>query len=78
MGPSPGGGARARNRGAVGVFRTIVRRNYFLDPLSVLDDDIPMQERIERLFADLRATARPRPGPQREELIEVMRSALAA
>jgi 2-polyprenyl-6-methoxyphenol hydroxylase-like FAD-dependent oxidoreductase len=60
------------------VFRTMVRRNYFLDPLSVLDDDIPMQERIERLFADLRATARPRPGPRREELIEVMRSALAA
>ena len=30
------------------VFRTMIRRNYFLDPLSVLDDDIAMQERIER------------------------------
>jgi 2-polyprenyl-6-methoxyphenol hydroxylase-like FAD-dependent oxidoreductase len=59
------------------VFRTIIRRNYFLDPLSVLDDDIAMQERIERIFADLRSTPRPRPGPSREELIAVMRAALA-
>jgi hypothetical protein len=60
------------------VFRTVIRRNYFLDPLSVLDDDVPMQERIERIFADLRATPRPRPGPTRDKLIEVMRTALAA
>jgi hypothetical protein len=59
------------------VFRTMIRRNYFLDPLSVLDDDIAMQERIERIFADLRATPRPRPGPSRDDLIEVMRTALA-
>jgi len=56
----------------------MLRRNYFLDPLSVLDDDVPMQERIERLFADLRARPQPRPGPSRSELIEVMRTALAA
>jgi 2-polyprenyl-6-methoxyphenol hydroxylase-like FAD-dependent oxidoreductase len=60
------------------VFRTMIRRNYFLDPLSVLDDDVAMQERIERIFADLRSTPRPRPGPSRDELIEVMRIALAA
>ena len=60
------------------VFRTMIRRNYFLDPLSVLDDDIPMQERIVRVFAELRATPRPRPGPTRDDLIEVMRTALAA
>jgi 2-polyprenyl-6-methoxyphenol hydroxylase-like FAD-dependent oxidoreductase len=60
------------------VFRTMIRRNYFLDPLSVLDDDVAMQERIERIFADLRATPRPRPGPSRDELIEVMRMALPA
>jgi 2-polyprenyl-6-methoxyphenol hydroxylase-like FAD-dependent oxidoreductase len=59
------------------VFRTMIRRNYFLDPLSVLDDDVAMQERIERIFADLRSTPRPRPGPSRDELIEVMRSAVA-
>ena len=60
------------------VFRTMIRRNYFLDPLSVLDDDVAMQERTEGIFADLRATPRPRPGPSRDELIEVMRTALAA
>jgi 2-polyprenyl-6-methoxyphenol hydroxylase-like FAD-dependent oxidoreductase len=60
------------------VFRTMIRRNYFLDPLSVLDDDVAMQERIERIFTDLRAIPRPRPGPSRDELIEVMRSAVQA
>jgi 2-polyprenyl-6-methoxyphenol hydroxylase-like FAD-dependent oxidoreductase len=58
------------------IFRTVVRRNYFLDPLSVLDDDIEMQDRIERIFGELRATPRPRPGPAREELIATMRAAL--
>jgi 2-polyprenyl-6-methoxyphenol hydroxylase-like FAD-dependent oxidoreductase len=60
------------------VFRTMIRRNYFLDPLSVLDNDVAMQERIERIFADLRATPWPRPGPSRDELVDVMRIALAA
>jgi len=59
------------------VLRTVVRRNYLLDPLSVLDDDIAMQERIERVFAEIRATPRPRPGPPREELLAVMRAAIA-
>jgi 2-polyprenyl-6-methoxyphenol hydroxylase-like FAD-dependent oxidoreductase len=58
------------------VFRTVIRRNYFLDPLSVLDDDVAMQERIERIFGELRATPRPRPGPAREDLIAAMRAAL--
>jgi 2-polyprenyl-6-methoxyphenol hydroxylase-like FAD-dependent oxidoreductase len=60
------------------VFRTMIRRNYFLDPLSVLDDDIAMQERIEAIFAELRAAPRPRQGPPREELVEVMRAARAS
>jgi len=60
------------------VFRTMIRRNYFLDPLTVLDDDVEMQERIERIFAEIRSTPRPRPGPSRDGLIEVMRSALVA
>jgi 2-polyprenyl-6-methoxyphenol hydroxylase-like FAD-dependent oxidoreductase len=59
------------------VFRTVVRRNYFLDPLSVLDADVPMQERIERIFGEIRSTPRPRPGPTREELLAAMRTALA-
>ena len=60
------------------VFRTMIRRNYFLDPLSVLDDDVAMQERIERIFADLPAKPQPHLGPSRSELIEVMRTALTA
>jgi hypothetical protein len=59
------------------VFRTVVRRNYFLDPLSVLDDDVATQERIEQIFAELRATPRPRPGPARDELLATMQAALA-
>ena len=59
------------------VFRTMIRRNYFLDPLSVLDDDVAMQERIVRIFAGLRSTPRPRSGPSRDELIDVMRTAPA-
>lgn len=57
------------------VLRTVVRRNYFLDPLSVLDLDVAMQERIERIFAELRATPRPRPGPAREDLVAAIREA---
>jgi 2-polyprenyl-6-methoxyphenol hydroxylase-like FAD-dependent oxidoreductase len=59
------------------VFRTVVRRNYFLDPLSVLDDDVVMQERIERVFGEIRATPRPRPGPTRDELLAAAHAALA-
>jgi hypothetical protein len=58
------------------IFRTVVRRNYFLDPLSVLDNDVAMQERIERVFGEIRATPRPRPGPTRDELIAAMREAI--
>lgn len=60
------------------ILRAIVRRNYFLDPLSVVDDDIALQERIERLFAELMATPRPRPGPTRDDLVETMRAAIQA
>ena len=60
------------------IFRTIVRRNYFLDPLSTLDNDVPMQERIERIFIELQASSQPRPGPTREELLATMRRAIAA
>jgi 2-polyprenyl-6-methoxyphenol hydroxylase-like FAD-dependent oxidoreductase len=69
------GNAAALVDGDVG--RTVVRRNYFLDPLSVLDDDIAMLERIERIFGELRATPRPRPGPPREDLIASMRGAMS-
>ena len=70
------GGAAALVDGE--VFRTVVRRNYFLDPLTVLDDDIAMQERIEHVFGEIRATPRPRPGPTRDELVAAMRAAVAS
>ncbi len=60
------------------VLRTVVRRSYFLEPLSVLDDDVAMQERIEQRFAKIMATPRSRPGPTRDELLEAMRAALPA
>lgn len=56
------------------VFRVFVRRNTFLDRLSVLDDDVAMQERIEKIFAELRAKPSP-PAPSRDELLEVARAA---
>jgi 2-polyprenyl-6-methoxyphenol hydroxylase-like FAD-dependent oxidoreductase len=60
------------------ILRAIVRRNYFLDPLTVVDEDVQLLDRIESIFADLRATPRPRPGPTRAELLEAMRAALGA
>lgn len=59
------------------VFRVVVRRNTLLDPLAVLDRDVAMQERIERIFAGLVTGRPPRPGPPREELLAVVRAALA-
>jgi 2-polyprenyl-6-methoxyphenol hydroxylase-like FAD-dependent oxidoreductase len=58
------------------VFRAVVRRNMFLDRLSVLDDDAPMQRRLEAFYADLAASGRPRNGPPRDELLEVMTAAI--
>jgi hypothetical protein len=59
------------------VFRALVRRNMFLDPLTVLDDDLAMQQRLEGFYAELAAANRPKPGPSRDELVEVMTSAAA-
>jgi 2-polyprenyl-6-methoxyphenol hydroxylase-like FAD-dependent oxidoreductase len=59
------------------VFRAVVRRNTFLDPLRALDDDPPMQRRLERFYSDLAAAARPRPGPARDELLAVMAAAVS-
>ena len=49
------------------VFRVFVRRIAALDPTSVLDDDIAMQQRIADIFAPMIA-ARP-PVPSREEFL---------
>lgn len=57
------------------VFRAVVRRNMFLDPLAVLDDDVAMQVRLESFYADLASANRPRPGPSRDELLDVVAAA---
>ena len=59
------------------VFRRMLRRNYFLDSLQGVDEDVALQERIERIFAGVLAEQRPRPGPTREELLETITAALA-
>ena len=58
------------------VFRAVVRRNYFLDPLTVLDSDLEMQRTIERIFGELSATPRPPAGPSRSDLLLAMQAAL--
>lgn len=58
------------------VFRAYVRRYGFLDRTSVLDDDMALQERIEKIFADILATPRPAPGPSRDEVLAICAAAL--
>ena len=60
------------------VFRAIVRRNYFLEPLSIVDSDVELQARIERIFGELLATPRRPVGPTRSDLIEAMQAAVGA
>jgi 2-polyprenyl-6-methoxyphenol hydroxylase-like FAD-dependent oxidoreductase len=57
------------------VFRAVVRRIGFLDRTAVLDADVALQERIESLFADIRARPRPGPGPGRDELVTIINGA---
>ncbi|HEX3265949.1 MAG TPA: hypothetical protein VHR16_09810, partial [Candidatus Limnocylindrales bacterium] len=59
------------------LFRPIVRRNYMLDDLAVVDEDVELRHRVEQVFADILASPRPRPGPARDELLEAMREASA-
>lgn len=60
------------------ILRATVRRNYFLDPLAVVDDDDTLLARIEAIFGELVARPRPPAGPSRAELVEVMRAAVGA
>jgi len=54
------------------IFRVAVRRSGMLDRTAVLDDDPEMQERIERTFAKILESRPPRPGPTRDELVEIV------
>jgi 2-polyprenyl-6-methoxyphenol hydroxylase-like FAD-dependent oxidoreductase len=58
------------------LFRTLLRRNYFLDPLEVLDRDPARQLGLEQFYAELASAGRPPAGPPRDELIDVMTDAL--
>ncbi|MDQ1695231.1 MAG: hypothetical protein QOJ03_584 [Frankiaceae bacterium] len=54
------------------VFRVFVRRLGLLDSTAVLDDDRPLQTRIEQIFDELRSVPRPPLGPSREEMLAAM------
>ena len=56
------------------VFRVFVRRMGLLDSTRVLDENEPLQRRIEERFADLLARLRPAPGPVREEMLSLARA----
>lgn len=60
------------------VFRTVVGRTSFLEPLARLDGDEAMLGRIEALFSELRKRGASRPGPTREELVAVVQKAVKA
>jgi 2-polyprenyl-6-methoxyphenol hydroxylase-like FAD-dependent oxidoreductase len=60
------------------IFRAVIRRNYFLDPLGIVDDDPELLARIERIFGEIMAMPRPPAGPTRDELLAAMREALPA
>jgi 2-polyprenyl-6-methoxyphenol hydroxylase-like FAD-dependent oxidoreductase len=57
--------------------RALVRRNQFLDPLWVLDNDRGLIEKLEAFYAGPLADARrsSRPSPPRDQLLEVIRAA---
>ena len=57
------------------VFRTFVRRIGLLDSIDVFDNDEPMQHRVERLFAEMMASPRPAPGPDREAMVQLVAAA---
>ena len=59
------------------IFRAVMRRNFFLDPLSVMDTDVEMQIKIERIFGELLAMPRPPAGPSRSDLLAEMQAAIA-
>jgi 2-polyprenyl-6-methoxyphenol hydroxylase-like FAD-dependent oxidoreductase len=56
------------------IFRVVVRRNTFLEPLARLDNDPAMQRAIEERFAEVLTTARPA-GPPREEFLATISAA---
>ncbi|MEO7804374.1 MAG: hypothetical protein ABIS18_08490, partial [Actinomycetota bacterium] len=58
------------------VSRIFLRRIGLLDSTRVLDDDVAMQEQIEKIFAEMSAEPRPAQGPTRDEMLALCRSAV--
>jgi hypothetical protein len=58
------------------LFRALVRRNFFLDPLAVLDEDSAMQARLEDFYVQLAAARGAGSGPARDDLVGVMNEAM--
>jgi 2-polyprenyl-6-methoxyphenol hydroxylase-like FAD-dependent oxidoreductase len=69
------GGAAALADGE--VLRCVVRRNTLLAPLALLDDDVAMQGRIERIFGEMMRARRGPPGPGREEFATRLAAAVS-
>jgi 2-polyprenyl-6-methoxyphenol hydroxylase-like FAD-dependent oxidoreductase len=57
------------------VFRVFLRRIGMLDRTAALDEDVPMQQRIERGFAELMSRPPSSSGPTRDGLLALCRSA---
>ena len=51
------------------ILRVFVRRMGLLDSTRVLDDDVPLQERIERIFGEMLSAPRPAAGPPMQDLV---------
>jgi 2-polyprenyl-6-methoxyphenol hydroxylase-like FAD-dependent oxidoreductase len=61
-----------------GVFRVFARRSGLLDSTRILDNDVPLQERIERIFSEMLVKPRPPQGPTRDEMLALCRSSIEA
>jgi hypothetical protein len=59
------------------VCRKTLRRMCMLDRLSVFDEDVPLQKRVEELLARKFAQPPPRPQPSRAELVRVVTDSMA-
>jgi 2-polyprenyl-6-methoxyphenol hydroxylase-like FAD-dependent oxidoreductase len=55
------------------VFRVFVRRIGLLDSTRVLDDDVALQTKIERLFQEMQASGPRASMPSREEMLAIMK-----
>jgi 2-polyprenyl-6-methoxyphenol hydroxylase-like FAD-dependent oxidoreductase len=60
-----------------GVCRKTLRRMGMLDRLSVFDEDVTLQERVEELLARKFAEGPPRQGPSRAELVRIVTESVA-